>query len=130
MSPYDFHFLAENRKKPQCTDKKGLSRAHVLKFNEAPLARAHPHFETHFMSVKDVSNPKKPQLIHNMFGYVLPNVSSDPKKCYLIMMSLFSSYHSAEKILSNPYGSDYKSYEASLFGYMHHLEEKNPIKHV
>jgi thermostable 8-oxoguanine DNA glycosylase len=82
------------------------------------------------MSVRDVSNPKQPHLIPNMLGYILPNVRSDPERYYLIMMALFSPYHSRDNILSNPYGVDYKSYEASFFGFMNHLEENNPIRHT
>jgi hypothetical protein len=130
LSPYEFHFRAHKQKKPKSTDKDGVTCAYVLKQNETSLARAHPQFETHFMSVRDVSNPKRPHLIPNMLGYILPNVRSDPEKYYLIMMALFSPYHSRDNILSNPYGDDYKSYEASFFGFMNHLEENNPIRHA
>jgi hypothetical protein len=129
MSPYEFHFRAEKRKKPKCKDREGVSRAYALKHNEVPLASAHPQCDTHYIAVKDVSNPKSPHLIPNMFGYILPNVASDPEKYYLIMMALFAPYHSADNILSHPTGPDYKSYEASFHGFMEHLVANNPIKH-
>jgi hypothetical protein len=130
MSPYEFHFWAQKKKKPKCQDSRGRTCAYVMQPNECSLSPEHPQYDTHVMVVQDVSNPKKPHVIPNMFGYVLPNVANDPEKYYLIMMSLFSPYHSEDNILSNPFGDDYNTYQESFRGYMSHLEENNPLKHA
>jgi hypothetical protein len=130
LSPYEFHFRAKKMRTPLIKNKKGRPVAYVLKAHECALHPDHPQFDTHHMTVKNASNPKKPHVIPNMLGYVLPNIDSDPEKYYLIMMALFSPYHSSDNMLGNPYGADYASYEESFDGFMGHLADYNPIKHA
>ena len=150
LSPYEFHFRAEKvpKTKPRAKEKQLKKKkkkkgndsdvtsedddspeTYTLNPNECALSAEHPHFESHIMKIKDVSNPKKPHLIPNMFGYILPEVTVDPEKYYLIIMSLFTPYHHDDDLLSHPNGGVYSSFEQSFKGYMSHLFVNDPIKH-